>query len=138
MKNWLCSLCAALIVSSLMALPALAGSFEQELLVQINNYRETKGLKPLSGSLELDKLAREHSLAMKKADNLSHDGFKERFKKAKARACVENVGWNHQDPTSQFQGWKDSSGHNKNMLNMDISKAGINKTGSYVTFFACK
>jgi uncharacterized protein YkwD len=138
MKYLVRSLSAALLGWSLMSLPATAGNFEQELLVQINNYREANKLKPLAGSTELDKLAHEHSRAMQKKGKASHDGFKERFKKAKAEACVENVGWNYQTPAAQFQGWENSSGHNKNMLDSDICKAGINKTGPYVTFFACK
>ena len=121
-----------------MALPASAGIFEQELLTQINRYRSANKLKPLSVSPEYDKLAHEHNLAMQKADKLSHDGFKDRFQRAKAGTCVENVGWNNQTPVLQFQGWKNSSGHNKNMLKPGISKVGINKAGPYVTFFACK
>ncbi|MBT1073260.1 CAP domain-containing protein [Pelotalea chapellei] len=118
--------------------PASAGQFEQDLLVRINSYRAAHKLQPLAASDVLEDLARKHSREMEKSGNLSHDGFKERFERSGSHACVENVGWNHETSLSQFTGWKSSPGHDKNMLSKQITKAGIDKTGPYVTFFACK
>jgi uncharacterized protein YkwD len=120
--------------------PAAAGQFEDELLVLINRYRSTKKLKPLVSSPLYNDLAREHSQAMQEQRRMSHDGADERFRQAAAdgaRSCVENVGWNHETPESLFNGWRKSPGHNRNMLERQINRAGINKTGAYVTFFAC-
>ncbi|BCS55449.1 CAP domain-containing protein [Geobacter sp. SVR] len=114
-----------------------AAPFEEDLLIQINQYRVENGLAPLGASRNYDRLAAEHSQAMRQANQLSHDGFKQRFARARATSCVENVGWNHQTPLSQFNGWKESPGHNRNLLAAGLLRAGIGKTGPYVTFFAC-
>jgi uncharacterized protein YkwD len=117
---------------------AAAGQFEDELLVLINRYRSSKKLKALASSPLYEDLAREHSQAMLEQERLSHDGFDDRFRRAvDANGCVENVAWNHETPRSLFDGWKGSSGHNRNMLDRKISRAGIGRSGAYVTFFAC-
>jgi len=117
---------------------AAAGQFEDELLVLINRYRSSKKLKALTGYPLYYDLAREHSQDMQKRQDMDHDGFAGRFRRAvDARSCVENVGWNHETPRNLFDGWKDSPGHRENMLNRKISRAGISRVGTYVTFFAC-
>jgi uncharacterized protein YkwD len=69
---------------------------------------------------------------------MSHDGFEERFRRATdASNCVENVGWNHQTAQSLFDAWRKSPGHNRNMLERKIRRAGIGREGAYATFFAC-
>jgi uncharacterized protein YkwD len=118
----------------------VAGQFETELLVLINRYRSSHRLKALVSSPLYNDLAREHSQAMQEQQRMSHDGADDRFRQAaadSARSCVENVGWNHETPQSLFNGWRNSAGHNRNMLNREINRAGINKTGAYITFFAC-
>jgi len=131
-------LLAAVMLTLMLVQTAAAGQFEDELLVLINRYRSTKKLKALVSSPQYVALAREHSRDMQKRQDMDHDGFKERFRRAvDARSCVENVGWNHETPRSLFDGWKDSPGHRENMLNRKISRAGISKSGPYVTFFAC-
>jgi len=130
-------LAAALLILMLVQ-TAFAGQFEDELLVLINRYRSTKKLKPLASSPQYVELAREHSQTMLEQQSMSHDGFDERFRRAAdASSCVENVAWNHATPQSLLDGWRKSPGHNRNMLDRKISRAGINKTGAYVTFFAC-
>jgi uncharacterized protein YkwD len=86
----------------------------------------------------LNKLAKSHSQYMQKKKALDHDHFDERFSKSGRSLCVENVGWNYPTPEAQLQAWKRSGGHNKNLLNKKINHAGIAKSGSYVTFFACE
>jgi len=132
-------LCAALLLSLLLcAQSALAGQFEDELLVLINRYRSAHKLKALVSSPLYTDLAREHSRTMQEQQNMSHDGFNDRFRRAvDASSCVENVGWNHETPQSLFNGWKTSPGHNRNMLARKITRAGIGKSGAYATFFAC-
>jgi hypothetical protein len=36
-----------------------------------------------------------------------------------------------------FEGWRNSSGHNSNMLNARVGWAGVSQIGAYITFFAC-
>ena len=104
----------------------------------INSYRSTKKLKALVSSPLYSDLAHEHSLTMQGQQRMSHDGFEDRFRRASdALSCVENVGWNHKTPQSLFDGWRKSPGHKRNMLDRKIRRAGVGKTGAYVTFFAC-
>ena len=136
-KTTLRLLAVALLILMLVQ-TAFAGQFEDELLVLINRYRSTKKLKALVSSPQYIELAREHSQTMLEQQRMSHDGFEDRFRRAAdARSCVENVGWNHKTPQSLFDGWRKSPGHNRNMLERKISRAGINRSGAYVTFFAC-
>ena len=140
MLNNIFRLSVALLLLAALAVPAAAGGFEAELLVLINGYRTAKGLKALTGSALYDDLAREHSRAMQEQQSLSHDGFDERFQRAAAdgaRSCVENVAWNYETPQSLLDGWRKSAGHNRNMLQRKIRRAGIGRSGQYVTFFAC-
>ncbi len=131
-------LAVTILVVTLLVQTAAAGQFEDELLVLINRYRSTKKLKAMVSSSQYIDLAREHSQVMQEQQSMNHDGFEDRFRLAvDARSCVENVGWNHKTPQSLFDGWKNSSGHNRNMLERKISRAGIGKSGAYVTFFAC-
>ena len=132
-------LLAATVLALLLSVQvALAGRFEDELLSLINRYRSAHKCKTLASTPLYTDLARGHSRAMQEQNSLGHDGFNDRFRQAAgARSCVENVGWNHETPQSLFNGWKDSPGHRENMLNRKISRAGISKSGAYVTFFAC-
>lgn len=111
--------------------------YSKQLLKLINNYRESKRLKPLFFDTDLTILARSHSVDMQQRGALSHDRFEERFKKSGHNSCVENVGWNYRSSMELFEAWQDSRGHDQNMLAADIKRAGISLIGTYVTFFAC-
>jgi len=138
MRMTLRLLAATILIMLSLAQTAVAGQFEDELLVLINRYRSTKKLKPLAGSPLYTGLARGHSQTMQEQQSLGHDGFDERFRRAAdAQSCVENVGWNHETPKSLFDAWRKSSGHNRNMLDRRIRRAGIGRSGTYVTLFAC-
>jgi uncharacterized protein YkwD len=113
-------------------------SYEDKLLTCINTYRVENDLKPILMEANLKILAKNQSQYMHKKNALNHDHFDERFSKSGRSLCVENVGWNYQTPEAQMQAWKKSGGHNKNLLNKKIKYAGIAKSGSYVTFFACE
>jgi len=115
----------------------LLSPFEKKLFHLINQYRIKKGLNPLSTDEPLQRLAKIHSLDMNRKDSLCHDLFEERFRKSGRSHCVENVGWNYPTPQAQFEAWKNSKGHNVNLLSRKIKYAGISEVGSYATFFAC-
>ncbi len=128
----------ALIVSLSHAADIRASSaYEQELLKCINRHRINNGLAPLSFDDTLGKMAKNHSNNMNNNQELNHDHFDDRFRQCGRACCVENIGWNYMTPEEQFKAWKNSKGHNKNMLNKQIRHAGISKVGAYVTFFAC-
>lgn len=112
-------------------------SFEEELLRCVNQYRVKNDLKPLSFDRTLNNLAKNHCRYMSKTGEMNHDNFDERFRQCGRMLCVENIGWNSPTPEAQFEAWKNSKGHNANLLNREIKHAGISKVGPYVTFFAC-
>ena len=113
-------------------------AYEDKLLACINTYRVENSLRPLSMDATFNKLAKSQSQYMQKKNALNHDHFDERFSKSGRSLCVENVGWNYPTPEAQLQAWKTSGGHNKNLLNKKIKHAGIARSGSYITFFACE
>jgi len=98
----------------------------------INSYRKEKGLKPLKLNPELTEAAKGHSRDLAKWDRISHYGSDgsnpwDRVKRAgyKARLAAENVGTGQVDFNEVMKGWKDSPGHNKNLLLPDAEHMGI-------------
>ena len=89
----------------------------------INQYRQDKGLKPLKLNAELTEAAKAHSRDLAKWDRISHYGSDgsnpwDRVKRTgfKARLAAENVGTGQIDFKEVMRGWKESPGHNKNLL----------------------
>jgi len=98
----------------------------------INQYRKDKGLKPLRLNAELTEAAKAHSRDLAKWDRISHYGSDgsnpwDRVKRAgfKARLAAENVGTGQVDFSEVMRGWKESPGHNKNLLLPDATHMGI-------------
>lgn len=98
----------------------------------INAYRKEKGLKPLKLNPELTEAAKEHSRDLAKWDRISHYGSDgsnpwDRVKRTgyKARLAAENVGTGQIDFNEVMKGWKESPGHNKNLLLADAEHMGI-------------
>lgn len=104
---------------------------------EINRYRQQKSLSPLQLDDQLSPLATKHSVSMAEDKTLSHGEFEHRFSQSGARFCVENVGWNFPTAGQMVAAWRNSSGHDKNMLQRHISRAGVAEVDGYVTFFAC-
>lgn len=98
----------------------------------INAYRKENGLKPLTLNAELTEAAKNHSRDLSKWDRISHYGSDgsnpwDRVKRTgyKARLTAENVGTGQIDFNEVMRGWKDSPGHNKNLLMKDAQHMGI-------------
>ena len=98
----------------------------------INGYRKEKGLKALKLNPELTEAAKGHSRDLSKWDRISHYGSDgsnpwDRVKRSgyKARLAAENVGTGQIDFTEVMKGWKESPGHNKNLLLGDAEHMGI-------------
>lgn len=98
----------------------------------INAYRREQGLKPLKLNAELTNAAKEHSRDLAKWDRISHYGSDgsnpwDRVKRTgyKARLAAENVGTGQVSFEEVLKGWKESSGHNKNLLLADAEHMGI-------------
>lgn len=98
----------------------------------INQYRKEKGLKPLRLNAELSNAAKAHSRDLAKWDRISHYGSDgsnpwDRVKRVgyNARLAAENVGTGQVTIEEVFKGWKESPGHNKNLLLTDAEHMGI-------------
>lgn len=98
----------------------------------INAYRAQNKLKPLKLNAELSNAAKMHSGDLAKWDRISHFGSDgsnpwDRVKRAgyNARLAAENVGTGQVTIEEVFKGWKESPGHNKNLLLADAEHMGI-------------
>lgn len=108
---------------------ALDPSFARDM---INQYRAEHGLKPLKLSAELTAAAKNHSRDLAKWDRISHYGSDgsnpwDRVKRTgfKPKVAAENVGTGQIDFSEVMKGWKESPGHNKNLLLSDAEYMGI-------------
>ena len=119
-------------------IPAENSDYSQALLERINLYRLEHGLNPLRPDPALARLARNHCAEMFQRRKMHHRHFKERLAQAGSRVCVENVGWNFASPLQLFDGWRQSRGHNRNLLEDRVNRVGVAEVGRYVTYFACK
>ncbi|MBX3603460.1 MAG: CAP domain-containing protein [Rubrivivax sp.] len=122
------------------AAPPAAGAegYVHHLAALINEYRQHQGLPPLAFADELSALAAEHSGAMAAQRRLSHDGFRDRLRRAGSRVCVENVGQGYRSAEALLDGWRQSPAHHVNLLADDVARMGIAASARYVTFFACR
>jgi uncharacterized protein YkwD len=111
--------------------------YPRRLAALVNQYRATHGLPALIVDTKVSGIAREHSAAMAKAGRLNHDDFPSRVRRSGLAMCVENVGWNYRSPKGQFDGWRASPGHNRNMLDPRVERVGIGIVADYVTLIAC-
>lgn len=98
----------------------------------INDYRRKNGLKPLTVDAQLTAAAKAHSLDLAKWDRISHYGSDgsnpwDRVRRAgyKASLAAENVGTGQVTIEEVFKGWRNSPGHNKNLLLKDARHMGI-------------
>jgi len=98
----------------------------------INQYRREKGLKPLKLNPSLTEAAKEHSRDLAKWDRISHYGSDgsnpwDRVKRTgyKAKLAAENVGTGQVSFDEVLRGWKESAGHNKNLLLGDAQEMGL-------------
>lgn len=111
------------------------GEYDQTLMDRINAYRAQKKRPPLKFSPLAWQLAHEHTLTQCKTRNLSHNGVNKRYSRAKKQlgkaflAAAENVamcGEGYDDVVETiFQGWRHSKVHNQNMLNKELTHAGL-------------
>ncbi len=111
--------------------------YSQRLGALVNQYRASHGLPDLIVDTTIVGLAHEQSAAMAQAGQLNHDDFPSRVRRSGRPMCVENVGWNYPSPKSQFDGWRASPGHNRNMLDPRVQRMGIGTVAAYVTMIAC-
>lgn len=94
----------------------------------ISAYRQSQGLGPVAVDARLNALAQEQANAMARTGKVSHDlggGFSRRMAGFNPDAAAENLGGGFHDLPEAMQRWRDSPGHNRNLLNRDVTLIGI-------------
>ncbi|WP_114008502.1 CAP domain-containing protein [Cohaesibacter intestini] len=104
----------------------------QEALSMLNAYRSRQGLSQLVLSDKLTTAAQEQANAMAAADKVSHTLGRDRtlikrLNKASYEPdiAVENISAGYWTLAEAFSGWRDSRGHNANMLRKGVTEMGI-------------
>jgi hypothetical protein len=117
-------------------------TLERSIHEQVNEYRRSQNLPPLTLDSHIIEVARQHSKAMANGQaTFSHDGFDQRVKTISQKidygSAGENLAYNfgYSDPGKQAViGWIKSPGHRKNMEgNFDLTGIGVaqNAKGEY-------
>ena len=99
-------------------------------LSSINAFRAENGLAALRFNAMLDQVAERQARAMAARGDLSHsvDGTlpdRVRAYGYDVYAAAENIGWNYRSTPAVITGWKNSSGHRKNLLNPRVREIGF-------------
>jgi hypothetical protein len=110
-------------------------SAEQAFLGLINDYRQDNGLSPLSLSSSLNRAAAWKANDMATRDYFEHDDLSGRSWVDRIRDCGytantyigENMAAGNQPASGAFDQWRNSSGHNENMLGDDYVVIGIGR-----------
>lgn len=107
-------------------------SFAQEVLSLVNAQRTKNGLKALTLDSSLSKVAQAHSDDMAKNNYFSHTSLSglspfDRIKNAgiSYKTAGENIAAGQKTPEQVVQGWMNSEGHRKNILNASFTKMGL-------------
>ena len=109
-------------------------SEEQQFLTLINNYRAQNGLQPLGASYLLSKAAQWKSQDLGVNAYFAHDDLTRTWVQ-RIRDCGylynawmgENIAGGYQSAQSVFDGWRNSPGHNANMLGENYTAIGIGR-----------
>jgi uncharacterized protein YkwD len=111
---------------------------KQELLNAINQYRAQNGLGPVQYNPALDQASQGHSNDMASTGTMSHTGSG--GTDPGQRISASGYQWTHvnenvaagQDNVNQvLQDWIRSPGHNKNLLDPNVTEIGLGVTGNY-------
>ncbi|MEG4351127.1 CAP domain-containing protein [Microcoleus sp. LAD1_D3] len=115
---------------------------EKAVNQQINQYRASKKLPPLSIDPRISQVARIHSEDMAKGKvSFSHDGFEGRAKAITVpyQSVAENLAYNfgYNDPVrNAVEGWIKSDGHRKNMEGQfNVTGIGVAKNAKGEYYF---
>ena len=97
----------------------IEASLTNQILLLVNNHRQSIGLENLTRNATADNLAINHSKYMIAKDKISHDNFKARadklFNEENARAVGENVAARQKSAKKVMESWLNSSDHRDNI-----------------------
>ena len=109
----------------------------KEVLRLTNAERAKYGLSPLTLDTNLSRVAQEKAEDMKRNNYFSHTSptYGSPFDMMKAygisyRYAAENIAMGHKTPQAVVEGWMNSEGHRKNILNANYRKLGVGYVAS--------
>ncbi|WP_319772411.1 CAP domain-containing protein [Breoghania sp.] len=105
---------------------------EQAALDRINAYRASHGVAPLTLSPALNAASQDMADYIARRDKRksplhSRNGLFKRLTEHGIRhdAAAENLGYGYQSFDAAFAGWQGSAGHDRNLLNPNVTQMGI-------------
>ena len=102
----------------------------------VNKYRDRNGTPRFRSSSNLAR-----SLRAQRGDGrgeaLEPRRVSVRVRRSGREMCVENVGWNYRTADGQFDAWRASPGHDRNLVDKRVERMGIGVAADYVTLMAC-
>jgi uncharacterized protein YkwD len=109
--------------------------FDTQFLCILNSYRRANGKESLAYDDKLSLVALRHSQWMQSSGIFSHTGeggsrFDERCKMAGAVCYAENIAYGFTSAGELFEMWRESPGHDANMLG-DHTRMGLGIAGGY-------
>ncbi|KAJ2900268.1 hypothetical protein IWW38_000612 [Coemansia aciculifera] len=118
--------------------PTSGGSWESDMLSQLNAVRASAGKAPLTLNSQLNSMAEEHSQYMSSTNDMTHTdpngSLGTRFGAAGIpwMGAAENIAWNQKTVTEVMQAWTNSPGHYANMIG-DYTSVGFGQVNYYWT-----
>ncbi|WP_241657150.1 SafA/ExsA family spore coat assembly protein [Halobacillus salinus] len=115
-------------------------SVEQQVIDLTNQERAKQGLSPLKGNWQLSRVARYKSRDMRDKGYFSHQSptYGSPFEMMRSfnvsyRRAAENIAAGQRTPQEVVDGWMNSPGHRKNILDPNLRQIGVGyaKGGSY-------
>ncbi len=107
-------------------------NWRQMVLEEVNRFRARYALRPLRLNRQLNRAAQAHADDMATRDYFAHETPEGRTPGQRALAAgyrfivvLENLAAGQPNPKEAVEGWKNSPGHRKAMLDRDITEAGI-------------
>jgi uncharacterized protein YkwD len=119
-------------------------TFAGQVIKLTNKERAKAGCKALKSNSLLKSAAQKHSVDMAKKDYFSHTGKDGRSPFDRMTdagysfsAAAENIAAGQRTPADVVEGWMNSAGHKKNILNCTYTEIGVGyaKGGSYGTYW---
>lgn len=115
---------------------------EQEMLSLVNRVRSTHDLRPLAPDEQLWKAAKDHSWEQARYGYMGHDSpdparrtliQRTRLAGFEGSAVGEVVAWGYTSQQAVLEGWMNSPGHRRILLDPELTLAGFGQVGEYWT-----
>ena len=112
----------------------ITDEYEKRILLLINEYRLSIGLKELKENQHINSISYQNNLRMIKIGEINHNGSSIRFDEIKhicnANYVSENLAYNYNDSESLVSAWIKSEKHLQNIKYKDLTHFGISVTSN--------